>query len=382
MKSPPETSNPQEVRPRFGLRSGDWRIVAMIAAIKLLLFFYATRAYQLLEGKPLSGWFGWLEIWNRWDAVNYLKLAELGYSSTGETRTLLGFYPLYPWLIRVLALGSNRYLISAVVITTIAAFAAGILFRRLLLLDYPEQLAERAVCLLFIFPTSYFLHIGYTESLFLVMVFGAFLAARSARWWIAGVLGALSCVTRAQGPLLVPALAIEAFLEYRQAGRWRWQWLWIGFVGVGLLGYLLLNRHVAGDAFAFLAIRRQYFFSSPAWPWLGIGSKIAAMNLSSSEGEVVANQEVFFILLGLVCSIVSWLKLRASYAAWITLNWLMATSLAFVLGVPRYTVCMFPIFILFAQLTSRFIWRVIIAVWSLMFLGLFAAQFVRGRWAF
>jgi len=382
MKSPPTTNDPLEVRPRLGLRPGEWRIVAMIAAIKVLLFFYATRSYQLLEGKPLSGWFGWLEIWNRWDAVNYLKLAELGYSTTGETKTLLGFYPLYPWLIRVLALGSNKYLISAVAITTVAAFAAGILFRRLLLLDYPEQLAQRAVCLLFIFPTSYFLHIGYTESLFLVMVFGAFLAARSGRWWIAGVLGALACMTRAQGPLLIPALAIEAFLEYRQTGRWRWQWLWIAFIGVGLLGYLLLNMHVTGDAFTFLAIRRQYFFSSPAWPWIGIGSKIASMNLSTPEGEIVANQEVFFILLGLVGSIVSWMKLRASYAAWITLNWLMATSLAFILGVPRYTVCMFPLFILFAQLASRFIWRVIIAVWSLMFLALFAAQFVRGRWAF
>src|SRR6186997_660923 len=111
MKSSPTTRSPQEAQPRFGLRSGEWRIVAMIAAIKVLLFIYATRSYQILEGKALIGWFGWLEIWNRWDSVNYLKLAELGYSTTGETKTLLGFYPLYPWMIRVLALGSNKYLI-------------------------------------------------------------------------------------------------------------------------------------------------------------------------------------------------------------------------------------------------------------------------------
>ena len=97
---------------------------------------------------------------------------------------------------------------------------------------------------------------------------------------------------------------------------------------------------------------------------------------------MVANQEVFFILLGLVCAIVSWIKLRPSYAMWVTGNWLLCTSLAFVLGVPRYTLVMFPIFILFAQLASRFLWRIILGVWSLMFLALFAAQFVRGRWAF
>jgi hypothetical protein len=371
-----------EEQTRLGLLIGDWRVVGMIGAIKLVLFFYATRSYQVLEGNPLSGFFGWLEIWNRWDSVNYLKLAEFGYSAMGETKTLLGFYPLYPWLIRIVALGSGKYLISAVVISTFASIGAGILFRRLLLLDYSEQLTERAVCFLFIFPTSYFLHIGYTESLFLVLVLGSFLAARSGHWWLAGVLGALSCMTRVMGPILIPALALEAFQEYWKTRRWRWQWLWIAFIGFGLVGYLLLNVHVAGDPFAFLAIRRQHFFSAPGWPWLGIGGKIEAMNLSTTDGEMVANQEVFFILLGLVCAIVSWIKLRPSYAVWITGNWLLCTSLSFVLGVPRYTLVMFPIFILFAQLASRFLWRVILAAWSLMFLALFAAQFVRGRWAF
>ena len=379
MKSPVE---PKEETVRLGLQQGDWRVVGMIAAIKLVLFFYGTRSYQVLEGKPLPGFFGWLEIWNRWDSVNYLKLAEFGYSATGETKTLLGFYPLYPWLIRIVALGTGKYLISAFVISTVTSIAAGILFRRLLLLDYSEQLAERAVCFLFIFPTSYFLHIGYSESLFLVLVLGAFLAARSGRWWLAGVLGALSCMTRAMGPILIPALALEAFQQYRKTRRWQWQWLWIALIGFGLVGYLVLNVHVTGDPFSFLAIRRQYFFSSPAWPWLGIGGKIEAMNLSTTDGEMVANQEVFFILLGLVCAIVSWIKLRPSYAMWVTGNWLLSTSLAFVLGVPRYTLLMFPIFILFAQLASRFLWRIILAVWSLMFLALFAAQFVRGRWAF
>ena len=40
---------------------------------------------------------------------------------------------------------------------------------------------------LLIFPTAYFLHIGYTESLFLALVLGSFLAARTDRWWLAGL---------------------------------------------------------------------------------------------------------------------------------------------------------------------------------------------------
>lgn len=354
----------------------------MIIAIKAIIFYYGTRSYQVLENKPVSGFFGWLEIWNRWDSINYLKLAQFGYSPTGDTKTLLGFYPLYPWLVRLVALGSGRYLLSAFIISTFASLIAAILFQRLLLLDYSAALAERAIFFLFIFPTSYFLHIGYSESIFLVLVFGSLLAARSGRWWLAALLGALSCMTRAMGPILISVLTIEAFLEYRKTRRWQWRWLWIPAIGVGLVGYLWLNLHVTGNSLAFLAIRRQYFFTEPTWPWIGIGAKILAMNLRTTDGEMVGIQEVFFIFLGLLCAIVSWIKLRPSYAAWVTGNWLMFTSLAFILGVPRYTLVLFPIFILFAQLATRFIWRVIITVWSLMFLALFAAQFVRGAWAF
>ena len=41
--------------------------------------------------------------------------------------------------------------------------------------------AMRAAWFLLIFPTAYFLHIGYTESLFLALVLGSFLAARTDR---------------------------------------------------------------------------------------------------------------------------------------------------------------------------------------------------------
>ncbi len=92
------------------------------------------------------------------------------------------FYPLFPWTIRLVAVVLNDYLVSAFLISTMASIAAGILLYRLVQLDFSQATASLAVWFLFIFPTSYFLHIGYTESLFLMLTLGCVLAARTGRW--------------------------------------------------------------------------------------------------------------------------------------------------------------------------------------------------------
>ena len=86
---------------------------------------------------------------------------------------------------------------------------------------------------------------------------------------------------------------------------------------------------------------------------------------------------------GLVGVVWSWARLRASYAVWMTLNWLLWTSTSFILSVPRYTLVMFPLYILLARAAAR--WPVaggLVVVWSLLFMGLFIGRFVTGNWAF
>ncbi len=63
-------------------------------------------------------------------------------------------------------------------------------------------------------------------------------------------------------------------------------------------------------------------------------------------------------------------------------NWLLFTSVSFIVSVPRYTITMFPIFFLFAMLATRRLWLVVITVWSLLYLAIFASLFAWGRWAF
>ena len=365
-------------------RSLDWPLVGMIVAIKMLVLLFGVEAYSVLQNQSAGAFRGWLEIWNRWDAPHYLDLAREGYVAAGDERFWIVFYPLYPWTVRLCAFVSGDYLASAFIVSALASIAAGLLLQRLVRLDCDEEVARGAVWFMFIFPTSYFLHIGYTESLFLALTLGAFLAARQGRWWLAGTIGALASLTRINGSLLIPALAVEAFGVYRRERRWRWEWLWIAFVGCGFALYLLLNWKVLGDPLAFLRIQRGHWYRELTAPWVGIGATWeSVMTRAPAEALMVGWQEFFFVMLGLASTIWCWLKLRPSYAVWMTLNWLLWTSTSFVLSTPRYTLILFPIYVLFAQLSdARVIWRSLLTVWSLMMLALFASLFVQGQWAF
>ena len=354
----------------------DNQTALLILGLKALIFLFAALSMQTLFDRTQN----WMEIWERWDARHYLSLAEHGYTAKGAGRFSIVFYPLYPWLVRAFAFFCRSYLAAAFLVSGVASVFAGLILRRLAELDYSAAVARKTVWFLFIFPTSYFLHIGYTESLFLALVLGSVLAARTNHWAAAGLLGALACLTRVNGLMLVPTLMVEAWLQYRIRRQIDWRWLWIGAAGAGFVGYLFLNFQVTGDFFAFSKIMEEHWFKKFTPPWTGIYDvwlRIPGTNIT--EGV----HEFSYIVLGFLGAVWSWFKLRPSYAVWITLNWLLITSTAFVVSVPRYCLTLFPIFILFALLAAKrpLAGRLLTAV-SLLFLALFTIKFVFGTWAF
>lgn len=363
----------------------DWPLVRLMLVVKAIVLLFGTQAYVVSKNERLGSFYEWLAIWNRWDAPHYLDIARMGYVAEGVEARWIVFYPLYPWLVRVAAVLLRDELVAAFLVSTLASLAAGLLLYRLARFDDEEATARAAAFFLFIFPTSYFLHIGYTESLFIALVAGAFIAARSRRWPLAGLLGALAATARVNGLMLVPAFAVEAWDEYRNAGRrLRASWLWcaLPFAGFGL--YLLINLWTHGDAFAFLRVQDEFWYKHLTWPWIGIREAWnATWSRAPSEAQMVGFQELFFVVLGLALTAWTWKELRASYAVWMTLNWLLWTSTKFILSVPRYTLVMFPAYILFARASAtRPALRAAITVWSLLFLALFAARFAQGFWAF
>ena len=381
MDDPYTDLNPERPVAPFGrwlntVRGWDWATIWLVLGIKILLLAFGVQAAATLAQRHPN----WLEIWNRWDATHYLRLAEHGYAAVGDSRISLVFFPLYPWLVRAVAFVVHNYMLAALIVSAFASIAAGLILVRLVRYDESEEVARNALWFLLIFPTSFFLHIYYTESLFLALTLGCFLAARKERWALAGLLGAGACLTRVNGLILCPALATEVMLQFWQRRRLEWRWLWLALIPCGFLGYLWLNHEVTGDFFAFRKIMQEHWYKRLASPWFGVHDvwlRVLGQNVNEGLNEFIA------VMLTLGCTVWSWFRLRASYAVWITLNWLLITSTAFVLSVPRYTITLFPVFILFSRATTgRRFWFAMLTVWSLLYLALYTGRFAQGMWAF
>lgn len=360
------------------------RILATVLITKALVLLFAVQAFEIFEDRSVNSVGGVFAIWERWDALQYLKIAENGYTAVGDDRFLIVFFPFYPLLVSVFSFLTGNYLVAAFIVTAIASIALGLVFRELVKLDHSETIAQLSVLFLFIFPTSYFLHIPYTESLFLSLTIGAFLAARKRAWLIAGILGGLACMTRINGLVLLPALALEVWQEHRETRTLSSKWFFLLLIPSGFAVYLILNYVVAGDPLIFMTYQREHWYRYFRWPWEGIWETIKRVdNPKTIDAHMTGIQELFFVVVGLAALLIGWNKLRNSYRIWMLLNWLLFVSTSFVLSVPRYTLTLFPIFVLMAIAARRY-WslKVLFVVWSILFMAAFVIQFVRGMWAF
>lgn len=364
--------------------SADWQVVSLVLIAKTLIMVFAVQSYQIVLDKPLSSSYRWLSIWAQWDANRYLNIATEGYKAVGEGSENIAFFPLYPMLTAIAGIFVRDTLIGAFIVSAIASLATGLLLRRLVALDYTEEVSRLSVWFLFIFPTSYFLHIPYTESLFLSLSIGCFYMVRKGNWLAAALLGELACMSRINGLILLPAIAVELFFIYRQTKKFDTRWLCLLLIPLGFLSYLFINYYVYGNPFAFTIFQKNYWYKELAFPWAGLKGKWDTFAFSEpSESLMVGYQEVFFVALGVAATVWSWFRLRTSYAVWMTLNWLLFVSTSFILSVPRYTLAMFPLFIIFGEVSSKsFRVYTLITVWSIVFLGLFIIRFITGIWGF
>jgi Gpi18-like mannosyltransferase len=362
----------------------DGNTIFTVLLTKVLVLMFGAQAFQLLKEQPLNQQDSFLGIWKRWDAIHYLKIAENGYTAVGEDRFLIVFFPLYPLAVRCVSFLTGEYLFAGFVVTGIASIALGLLLRELVKLDHSERAARLAVLFLFIFPTSYFLHIPYTESLFLALVVGCFFAARKHLWLTASILAGLACMTRINGLILIPALAFEVLAEYRETRKFNRRWLFLVIAPAGFGLYLGLNYVLAGSPTTFLTYQNEHWHRYFRVPWEGIYETYKNIfNPKIVDAQMQGVQELLFVVIGFAAIVVGWKWLRNSYRAWMIANWLMFVSTSFVLSVPRYTLTLFPLFILMG-LAAKKSWslNVLFICWSIMFLSLFSIQFVKGLWAF
>jgi len=351
----------------------------------------------------------------RWDAVWYLRIATDGYGTPGD-HAPAAFYPLYPLLMRAGGWVVGSPLLAGIVVSLVCFLGALVLLHKLVALELGESYARPAVLLVAFFPSALFFSAVYSESLFLLVSVGAFLAARRERWAWAGLLGGLAALTRNSGVLLLLPLAILFLYGPRPGGRpalgrARWlpryrltpQLVWLALVPLGLALYLGWSAIALDDAFA--PYHAQALWLRHFEPLGGLTGGIdhavdavrelarrggATPYLAEGGGNALEPFSQALLLLGfLVFALVGLVgvlrRLPLAYGAYTAVALAMTLSYPVddqpLISLPRYMLALFPLQMWLALWTSRREGRLerTIGV-SAVLLGLLAAQFT--RWGF
>lgn len=325
------------------------------------------------------------DMWFHWDPAHYLRIAEAGYRSSGEDALFIVFFPLFPLLVALGGFVVRNLVVSALLVTTAASIASGLLLYKLVRLDAPESQARGAVVLLFAFPTAYALFAPFSEAVFLTCVLGSIYAARTGRWWVAGLAGLAATATRMVGLALVPALLVEAFVGRREHEGWARKLASIALVPLGFFAYLGINAAVHGDPFYFLDVQRDHWFQHMVAPWVPVTDAvkaIAATDGMTVETFLVHPARLLAIGFALVVLALGWRSMRWTDRTFSAATMLMVLSASWLISLPRYLLAVYPLFTTMGALGKR---RAL--MWAVAALG-FAVQlflfsrFSRGMWAF
>jgi Gpi18-like mannosyltransferase len=316
-----------------------------------------TFQLALLPNAPLANV---VAPWHRYDTAWYVKVAIQGYQADDPA---VAFPPLYPLMIRVLApfLGNN-YVLASLIISNVACLIALILLYKLIELEFSDSaLARRTLVILAAFPTAFYLVAGYTESLYLALTLGAFLAAFKRQWWLAGLIAAVATLTRLQGAVLCIPLAWIAYVQYRERGlRAILERVPVVAGSVlaiaGYLGYLAINQLGSPDG----ALQSEW----QLYTRLPFDAFITFFNrLSQGKTQGFENDNALALLLIIIFGLVVTFKFRPAYSlyVWTTLGVILLryhyapgyASLPQFESIIRYALLMFPCFIAAGMILRR-----------------------------
>jgi hypothetical protein len=356
-------------------------IIMLVAKLIVFTVGYVTVYWNHGGGAPLAII---ADMFNKWDAPHYLDIAKNGYVNVGDPANFIVFFPLYPTLVRFFTMNFNYINYSALAVANACSIVAFIYLYKLAKLEFGDIAAVRAVLLLSVFPTAYFLSAPYTEGLFFATVIAAVYYARVGKWAFAGVASMLAALSRLAGLLLLPVLVVE----YLHQKGWklkdvRLDVVWACFASVGFLIYLGINYSVAGNPFQFVIIEAQHW-QTTIDPWTGLNNMYGWMLHASYPDNVTIGLAPFvFVFFGLAMFGLSvWRRMRPCYVVYMFLYWGIAIATSWGISVPRYIMAMFPMFLLAASSIKNKFALGVVVVASGAVMCYFTMLFALGIWAF
>ncbi|MFF5576280.1 hypothetical protein [Streptomyces luteogriseus] len=161
----------------------------------------------------------------RWDALWYVRVAELGYGyevrlANGDVHSNLAFFPLLPWLERLVAAVSPlSYADGGFLVSLLSSLAAAWGIFAVADHVYGRRAGVCAVLLWAVLPVGIVQSMAYSESLFTALAAWSLYAVLTGRWVTAGALALFAGLTRPVGLAVVVAVWVAAIASFARDAR-------------------------------------------------------------------------------------------------------------------------------------------------------------------
>jgi hypothetical protein len=212
-----------------------------------------------------------------WDGEWYVKIATQGYFYDTKRMSSVAFYPAYPGLagaiIRATGVRAEWALLLVSHASLLGAFVLLSAYVRRRFPDAAPELGDYVLLAMGLFPTTFFLRMAYSESLFLLMLLLAMYGME--RKWpviVIALLAGFATATRAVGVALVAPLLI--YLWQQTEVKWKVLPRAVMLVPVacwGLLAYMAYQQAAFGEPLAFIKTQVHWSTREPAdwmeWAW-------------------------------------------------------------------------------------------------------------------
>ncbi len=359
--------------------------------INLLTSFLATKMIPYLGFFPYKDLITQYQLpsfigsFANFDGTHYLAIAGMGYREFEQA-----FFPLYPLLIRVVALALNiNYLVAGLIISNVAFFF-GLIFIFLFL----TKLLEKNDLLWFflfliLFPTSFFFSAVYTEGLFFFLIVGALYFLQEKKYWFLALFAFLASATRVIGIFLVVPIIFSFWFGKTKKLSFKKLLVLVSPLS-GLLAYSFYLFKTTGDPLFFfntqplfgahrstniILLPQVYYrylkiFFSAQWNFQYFISLVEFL---------VFNFVLFFLILDLVKHLRikknNYQRLGLNIFSLITL--ILPTLTGTFSSIPRYALFSLSLFFMLSQIKNNVV-KTLIAVGFLILHSVLLAFFIQG----
>ncbi len=221
--------------------------LAALAATRLIPYFGFMPYKEVLDNYQLPDF---LNRMANFDGIHYLFIAERGYYHYEQA-----FFPLYPLLVRLVRpLFMGNTILAAIFLSNLALLLAMWIFLKLLELTRFKERRWWVLGFVLLFPTAFFFHVAYTESVFFLFLVASLYYLKKNRLPSAALSAALTALTRLVGIFLFVPLFMAVYERYRRRPQKfeKKEFLFALAPWIGLFSYMGYLYLTVGDPLFFI----------------------------------------------------------------------------------------------------------------------------------